>query len=417
MPPGGTQYRFVRPRWLRLMPWLDWAGWALRRAGFFGRATAAGPFDPARVERLLLVQWDHLGDAVLTTAILPELRRRFARARIDVLAAPWNRAVFAARPEVDRLLVCGQNRFRRGGAWAWPLALVGWGLWLRREQYDVAIDVRGELPIAALLQLAGAKRRIGCDAGGGGFFLTDHVDYAPGRHEVATRWALLATACDDPSLRDRREGPTWPIADTARREVAARLAAGLDFAEARQRPLVVLHVGAGTAAKEWPVAAWRELVGRLVVELDARVVLVGSDADRRRAQEILEHRPWPEVDDWTGTASLDVLAALAERCAAFVGADSGPAHVAAAAEAPVVALFSGTNDAPQWRPWGDAVRVVQASVPCAPCRRTSCPLADHPCMTGIRPATVLAAVREMLRLPGGAVRPQEADVPVAGGTR
>src|SRR5205814_6167405 len=64
----------------------------------------------------------------------------------------------------------------------------------------------------------------------------------------------------------------------------------------------------------------------------------------------------------------------------FVGADSGPAHLAAAAGANVLVLFSGTNDPRQWRPWGDRVRVLQHSVSCAPCNLRRCPLADHPCL-------------------------------------
>jgi ADP-heptose:LPS heptosyltransferase len=160
--------------------------------------------------------------------------------------------------------------------------------------------------------------------------------------------------------------------------------------------LVVAHVGAGTPAKQWLIEHWRELIARLTRDYGAQVVLVGGAADRAVARA-LARRPTssgdgPEVVDWTGHLRLAALAALAERCDLFVGADSGPAHLAAAVGARVAVLWSGTNEPRQWRPRGDRVRVIREEVPCRPCHRRACPWADHPCMKGIRPDRVLAAV-------------------------
>jgi lipopolysaccharide heptosyltransferase II len=380
-----VEYRFVRRRWTFLFRLVDAIGYALVR--FWSRLRRRGPSSAtAEPERVLLIQLDHLGDAVLTTALLPGLRRLYRRARIDVLAAPWNAAVFAARSEVNVIHVSRWNRFHRGRAWLWPISLSYWALALRKGRYDVAIDVRGDFTIAALATLAGIPRRVGWPCAGGGFFLTDEVPYEPGRHEVESRRAILAALG---AATPRMFGPSYACAPEADRFVTHMLG---DFRR-NGRPLLVFHVGAGTAAKSWPAEHWRELIGRAVVDLDANVVLVGGNSEVAAARRITEDRFWPNVMDWTGRLTIDQLAALARRADVFVGADSGPAHLAAATGTTVVVLFSGTGEARQWRPWGDKVHVVSHDVACAPCYCKRCPLASHPCMTEITPQRVVDALQ------------------------
>jgi lipopolysaccharide heptosyltransferase II len=386
-----SQYRFVRRRWHVLFRLVDFVGYRLAR--FLARIRRTPqPVDPAEVRRVLLIQLDHLGDAVMTTSLLPALRRHYRHAAIDVLAAPWNAAIFGSRGEVGRIHLSGWNRFRRGCAWLWPFSALYWGWTLRRSGYDVAVDVRGEFSVALVMALAGISRRVGWDCAGGGFLLTDSTPYEPGRHEIESRRALLTTLG---AAAPRVFAPAFAPTEDAERFIGHMLG---DFRRGG-RPLVVFHVGAGTQAKTWPVEHWRELIGRAVVELDANVVLVGGNGEVAGAREITHDRYWPNVMDWTGRLSLDQLAALARRANVFLGADSGPAHLAAAAGANVVVLFSGTNDPNQWRPWGERVRVVRHAVPCAPCFAKRCPLAGHPCMTDLTPSDVLEAVQTFVDAP------------------
>jgi ADP-heptose:LPS heptosyltransferase len=368
---------------------LDLIGNTLFRV--LGRRRDDGTPPPRSVRRVLVVQWDHLGDAVITTAMLPALRAAYPSASIDVLAAPWNSEVFAARRDIARIHLSRWNRFRRDyGALLWPLAVVYWAWKLRSYGYDLAIDVRGDSTIALTIWSAGIPHRVGWDCAGAGFLLTQSVPFVRGRPEVQSRTAILRTLGIEPK---EPIAPDWRPTPDARRFVTELLG---EFRRARR--LLVLHVGAGTTAKRWPIEHWRELLGRAVVELDARVILVGGPGEMPIAEEITERRYWPNVMDWTGRLSVDQLAALAARASVYVGADSGPAHVAAAVGAKVVVLFSGTNDLPQWRPHGAHVVPLSHTVGlvCTPCYRTKCPLAGHPCMSGLTPTTVMKAIASAL---------------------
>jgi ADP-heptose:LPS heptosyltransferase len=158
-----------------------------------------------------------------------------------------------------------------------------------------------------------------------------------------------------------------------------------------------LHIGAGTQAKTWPGEHWRSLAARLVESLDAQIILVGGPADHVPADQMLHDGPRLQVANWTGELSVVELAALLQRSDLLVGADSGPAHLAAAVNTPVITLFSGTNNPRQWQPDGPEVTVLRHSVPCSPCHRKKCPFGDHPCMTGLVPERVAAVVEARLR--------------------
>jgi heptosyltransferase-2 len=406
------QYRYVRLRWRVAFAIVDFLGGALfaamRRAGdrcrwvarFLG-LPAAGPSrwsnDP---QRILLVQLDHLGDAILSLPLLAALRRRYPWASIEVLASTSNRDVFEATAEVDRVYVSRANRFAREFRipLAWIVATLGWGLWLRRRQYGLGIDVRGEVPHALLLWLSGARQRLGWSCGGGGFLLTDCAEYVANRPEVASRWALLARLGIEPPQDRAAATPRFCPDDAARRSIRRRLAE-LEQRCPRSGLRVVMHVGAGTLAKQWPIEQWRELIARIVVEYGAQVVLVGSPAERIIARAIRTGNGSPPragVSDWTGRLRLVELAALLEECDVLVGADSGPVHLAAAVGARAVVLFSGTNEPRQWQPDGDRLRVIRHEVACQPCHRQVCRWTSHPCMQGLRPEQVMAAIEALL---------------------
>ena len=112
----------------------SWSARSTRSARSRCAALAAGPARAARSSRprrILVVQLDHLGDAVLTSPLLARLRAAYPEATIDVLASPSNREVFEADPNVDRVRLAERNWFERrprplgaglGGLGAGPVA-------------------------------------------------------------------------------------------------------------------------------------------------------------------------------------------------------------------------------------------------------------------------------------------------------
>ena len=427
-PVATGRYRYTKLRWRISVALLDAIGSILIRLWRLARPLPT--WQPPR--KILVVQLDHMGDAILSSPIFPRLRRAYPAARIEVLASPSNREVFLADPLVDRVHLADRNWFeRQPGRRALGSAVWTLGRSLRAGGYDLGIDVRGDILTVFVLALAGIPRRLGWAMGGGGFLLTDVAAWVPGRHEVSSRMALLdrlevargeparvrvgptdrdrgriAQRLDDawsPRISPRRSSASVRVGSADRpvgrpssiRRVAIRLLASqwddepdrplADHADSG--PLLVVHLGAGAAAKRWPERHWRDLIDRFLEE-GWRVIVVGGAEDAAVAAGLLPHS---RLRDWTGRLALTETVALLELADLFIGSDSGPAHLAASAATPAVILFSGTNRPGQWRPWSRRALVLRHQVPCRPCHHKICPLVDHPCMAGLTPDRVFRA--------------------------
>ncbi len=423
------RYRYSKLRWRVLVGVLDAIGAVL--TAFYRKLKP-----PRRVgapRRIVVVQLDHLGDAVLSSPLFPRLKQIYPEATIDVVASPSNHAVFEADPHVRRVHLAAKNWFeRRRGGWALGSAVWTLGRKLRTYQYDLGIDVRGDVLTVVTLAIAGIPRRLGWAMGGGGFLLTDIADWVPGRHEAKARMALLSVLDRDRSALERGRATgdaikmhvyvsdrdrsrilrrliqTWPGdsgSGSAYESIDVRAlkatfadgggagsssASGAGVVKKRSRgagKLLVAHLGAGTSAKRWPIEHWRELIGRFLGD-GWRVVIVGGATELEGGYSLDAH---PSLADWTATLTVAESTALMEIADLFIGSDSGPAHLAAAAGVVSVILFSGTNRASQWRPWSRRSLIVRRPTPCGPCHQKNCPIFNHPCMSFISPDRVYRA--------------------------
>ena len=121
--------------------------------------------------------------------------------------------------------------------------------------------------------------------------------------------------------------------------------------------IVAVHPGSGSEKKNWPVEKFAALCRWLTDELAVQLLVVQGEADDRAVtdlRDLLESRP---VIVASGLR-LPELGAVLERCALFLGNDSGITHLAVAAGTPAVALF-GPVSLPIWEPRGERVRVIR----------------------------------------------------------
>ncbi|MBE2204261.1 MAG: glycosyltransferase family 9 protein [Chthoniobacterales bacterium] len=124
-----------------------------------------------------------------------------------------------------------------------------------------------------------------------------------------------------------------------------------------RKPLVAVHPGSGSSKKNWPLPAWRELLSHLC-EAGVSVLVVSGESDVERVAEL--RRAFGARLHWLEHLSLPVLGAVLQRCAYFIGHDSGISHLAAAAGTPGLLLF-GPTDPGVWAPTNPDVNVL-----CAP---------------------------------------------------
>ena len=359
----------------------------------------------SRTERpltILLVRPRLIGDVLLTTPLVRALRHRFPSATLLYLVESLAAPVVAANPHLNETIVI---RHRRG--WRRILEDVALAWRLARRGLDVAIDLHGGPRSGWLTFATRAQKRVGYDVSGRQWMYTHLVPkprgYAP-RHSVRNQWDLLAPI--DPAFERSPEPDTdrieMPVDPATVASVAARLSAlGLQ-ADTR---LIVMHVAAGNEFRRWPESSFASVAASLVRADGRRVVLaVGSVSEtesvfrvvaaaRTLAGEAADRIQ--SATDW----SLTELRALMERAVLFVGGDSGPMHIAATSDIPIVAIFGPTMPV-TWAPWRPAALPLEIVEPgplaCRPCDQRVCTPGDFRCLRGTDAGRVIASVETLL---------------------
>lgn len=171
---------------------------------------------------------------------------------------------------------------------------------------------------------------------------------------------------------------------------------------AGNRMAVAIHPGSGGRQKCWPVERFAEVIRRLSEEAAWQILLVEGPADADRVRKILDL-----ASEWKPTRlinlSLPKLAAVLEKCDAFLGNDSGVTHLAAAVGTKALALF-GPTDPVVWGPRGENVTILYHYHPdsCSPCpkeQRNACRSQD--CLENIDVAEVVDVLRTFAIEPSG----------------
>ena len=273
--------------------------------------------------RILFVTATRIGDAVLSTGVLAYLIERHPDARITVACGPAAAPLFAAAPGVERIVT--MDKARGGGHWLrlWRAAATRW--------WHLVVDLRS----SALAYLVPAGRR-----------LVYRRDDGP-VHRVAALGALVGAS----------EPPAPHLWLTSAHEAAAAR-----LLPAEPRPLLALAPGAGWRAKRWRAECFAALAARLTASggllPNAGIAVLGDRADRDCTRPLVSSLPG--CIDLVGALDLLTCAALLHRCSLFVGNDSGPMHIAAAAGTPTLGLFGPSREA-HYAPWGPRAAVVRTA--------------------------------------------------------
>ncbi|MEV6597771.1 HAD-IIIA family hydrolase [Actinoplanes sp. NPDC051346] len=151
---------------------------------------------------------------------------------------------------------------------------------------------------------------------------------------------------------------------------------------------LVVHPGASVEARSCPPETMRAVVAALAAE-GHRVLVTGGPEERNLAAFVAG----AAATD-AGPTTMAGLAGLLAGAAGAVVANTGPAHLAAAVGIPVVSLYAPTVPFGQWGPYRvPHVRLGDSAAACRDTRATRCPVPGHPCLSTVRPADVLAALR------------------------
>ena len=325
------------------------------------------------MKRILVIKLSSLGDIAHALPAVRALKERTGAA-IDWVVQPEYAGLLAHCPDVERAIEFPRRHFARR-CFSFLRAL-------RREKYDVILDLQGLLKSAIVGRLAHGRRRLGpawAREGAHWFYDVRPVRVAgPRRHAVDELMDVVALIA-----------PGEGLAPEPR----------LDFSEVENDdgpgPHVAFAPFSRWDTKNWPAEKFAELGRRLVLEMGCQIRIVGGRADEAQG-EALARQIGERANNLCGKTDLPGLCSLLKGMDLLVTVDSGPMHWADAMGVPLVAIFGATDPA-RTGPYRQLGHVVaKTGLECRPCHSRNCARGDLACLQALDVEPVFQAVLSRL---------------------
>lgn len=334
---------------------------------------------------ILIVKLSAIGDVIHALPVAAALKKRFPHARITWVVEKQAYDILTNNPYIDEIIIFDKANFKT--VCGFSKHMPGFINKLCEHHFDLALDLQGLFKSAAIAFFSGAsKRMVYCNARELSHMVSEQICGPNQTGHVVERYLDVARA-----LGCGIDKPEFVIRTTAAEaELAAARAkqAGLDLAQS----YVALLPGTNWPNKCWPVPHFAQLVDKLY-ENGMIPVILGSPADQVWARDITATANIPPID-LTGKTSLKELAYILRKANTVVAGDTGPMHLAAALETPVIALF-GPTDPLRNGPYGEGHTVLTVSHDCQGCWRRQCPKGLD-CLADIKPEEVYLQICKKL---------------------
>lgn len=337
-----------------------------------------------KTDRILVFELNWLGDILFSFPLLRALRQRYPEAYITCVTVPRYSDLLIHNPWVNYVHVLSDST--RLSTLFEKLAFIRM---LRAEKYDVSLLLKPSRTKAVISRMSGIPERI--SFAGKNAPLTKEVDIPRDHIHRADQLLSLAGAMGVESADGTYEY-FYGWEDREKAEGILRKEGG------GVRRIVALNPGGNWKAKRWPRERFAELGKALLKRFtDIEIMVTGALKDIKLAQEIVSLIGGAEkCYSIAGKTSLNQLAALFDKCALVISADSGPLHLASATGTDTVGLYGPTL--PEITgPRGRGMNiVVQRRTDCVlPCYEDRCPK-NYACMRDIEPEDVARAAGEIL---------------------
>lgn len=325
-----------------------------------------------------------LGDLVMATPILADLRHHFTDAKITAMCQSNIAPLLMEDPHIDELI-----SFKKPSGWLHREAHKDIIEPLKQGQYDCGILLTNSLSSAWWFWRGDVKNRIGYATHCRSWLLDIPVrepKEIKTQHLVITYKMLLEPlhipiSAIPPSLyltrQEKQNTSEW-----LKR-----------YGVSPEHIVVGINPGAAYgSAKCWLPERYKEMAEKLLQNPNVVVLFFGDKTGKPLVDEICKDMN-ERVINLAGKTTIRELMALIDACSVFLTNDSGPMHMASALGTPLLALFGSTSDKTTGPYRGG--RVIHKHVACSPCYRRECPI-DFRCMTSISVNEVYDQLQEMI---------------------
>lgn len=278
-----------------------------------------------------------MGDMLLTTPMIRDLKSAYPKVSIDVVAEELPAQVIRDNPHIRKIFTVPPRG--SGIREYFPVVRL-----LRSRQYRLSIDIISTPGSALLSRLIGARFRVGYRLRGRTWAYTHPVDRCTENiYNPLTKYHLLSGSGVKPStcypelfLNEKDE--EWAVNTVS------------DCKLEKPDTLIAFAPWSKRAWRRWDFELWLEVMKRVSQNRRILWLLFASRGEREQlcaienAEGIFVH--------WVGADNIHQAAALIRKCCLMLGADNGLKHISVAVGTPTITIFNG-SDPIAWNPPGD----------------------------------------------------------------
>jgi lipopolysaccharide heptosyltransferase II len=331
--------------------------------------------NPTEIKKILLIKPRGIGDIVLSTIVLENLHNYFSGVKIDYLTEHFAKYSVLYNALVHKVLVMHKTEF-----------VLKTALKIRKEKYDMVIDLWSNPRSAQVTFLSQVKHRVGFAYRGRKYAYNILGTSEKGEHHSAEHNLELLKAISVPIISKNIH---YTVRDSDR-----SFADNFFNENIKENKLIFGIIPSGSwDSKRCTKSKWLEICNAAIKSFKCKVLVLWGPGDESDAEFIKNN-----LGDQCYIApksNLLQLGALISKCDVIISNDSGPMHIAAAIGVPTIGLFGPTNPRGH-RPYSlNSDYVINDKLDCICCDKLICPL-QHECMTELNTADVIAKINSLL---------------------
>jgi len=355
--------------------------------------------------KILIVNPFGIGDVLFVTPIVQILKKTYSDSKIGFLCNRRTKPILETNPYIDNIYVYEKDNFRKlwkGSKRKCLREFINLLRLIRKDKYNVVLDLSLGTEYSFFLMLIGIKTRIGYNYKNRGKFLTVkvNIDGYHKKHVVEYYLALLKYLGITPEVKDLK---LFITDEDKKKGKSIVLNNKIDL-----NKLVISIIPGGGITweknaiyKQWPARYYVQLIDSLVKDYNAQILLLGAAADSHICNDIMRQVANKEnVIDLSGKTDLRTLAYIVDKSKLVIGNDGGLLHIAVSQGVKTVSMFGPVNEE-VYGPYPKSENhiVITKDIACRPCyhkfRVPKC-RNDNRCINEIEPKEVMAVVSRML---------------------
>jgi len=354
---------------------------------YFG--AMAKSIQPENIKKILIVLLAGLGDLVMASAAIRQLRKKYSSVEIDLLILEQNEELGRNCPYVNEVFVVDRKLLCKS-----IFGNIKTFIKLRKKRYDIAVNLYnlfsfwGTIKMFVLFFMVRPGRALGRNTDGKGFFydfqIKDSLDSK--RHQVDYMLELVGVLGAE---QDNKKLEVW-----YKRDRESTISDFLSSQGIRDDDIIIgIHPGGRRLFRRWPIDKFVTLSERISANYNAKIIITGNKEELKLAQKI-KRRIGKSAIIVCGSLDLSELSALIKLCRIYITNDTGPMHIANVLGVPLIVLEGGGPE--DTHPFiNENLFLFRSEVACVPCNRKICKNMIK-CLDIISPDSIMLEVENIL---------------------